>query len=141
MRCEEIMTKNPVVLPIEATVLDAARLMAERDVGFIPLLDKSGKAIGTVTDRDIVINCVAKGHDPRTAKLSQYGGNEVVSCMPDEDVSKARKLMEDNQVQRVLVCDRANKPVGVISVHDLVDVNDDAHVGHIMYEVKQPPVH
>ena len=141
MRCEEIMSKGVATLPIEAGVLDAARLMAEKDVGFIPLVDKSGKAIGTVTDRDIVVRCVAKGDDPRKAKLSDYGGNEVVCCMPDEDISKARKLMQQHQVQRVLCCDRAGKPVGVISLQDLAEQDDEKQVGKTVQEVKQPSVH
>src|SRR4051794_6369319 len=66
MRADKIMTRNPATVPIEATVLEAARLMAEKDVGFLPLVDKGGNAIGTVTDRDIVIRCVAKGLDPRS---------------------------------------------------------------------------
>ena len=115
--------------------------MAEKDIGFIPIVDKTGKAAGTVTDRDIVVRSVAKGDDPRNSKLSNYGGNQVVFCMPEDDVSKARKLMQEHQIQRILVCDQGNKPVGVISLQDIAEKEDENQVGKIVQEVKQPSVH
>jgi CBS domain-containing protein len=51
MRCEEIMTKNPLTVTMDATVQEVARKMAERDVGFIPIVDGQCRAVGTVTDR------------------------------------------------------------------------------------------
>ena len=59
MRCQEIMSKTVATVPLDAKVVDAARLMKDKDVGFLPIVDGSGKAVGTVTDRDIVVNCVA----------------------------------------------------------------------------------
>src|SRR5438270_8945989 len=105
MRCEEIMTKGPATVPFEATVLDVAKLMAEKDVGFVPIVDGQGKAVGTVTDRDIVVRCVAKGLDPKTSRLKDFGGNEVMSCSPQDDVTKAEELMKKHKIQRILVCD------------------------------------
>ena len=137
MRCQDIMTKNPATLQIEATVQEAARLMADKDVGFIPICDKSGIAIGTVTDRDIVIRCIAKGLDPRTAKLSDFGGNKVVCCMPEDDVAKAKELMKQHKIQRLLVCDAKKKPVGVISLQDLAQSAGEHEVGETVREVKQ----
>jgi CBS domain-containing protein len=142
MRCQDIMSKNPATLPIEATVLEAARLMAEKDVGFVPLVDKSGIAIGTVTDRDIVVRCVAKGNDCRTSKLSDFGGNQVVCCLAEDDISKARQLMADNKIQRILVCDAKKKPVGVISLQDLASSEDEGSVGETVQQVKEgTPLH
>jgi CBS domain-containing protein len=137
MRCQEIMSKNPATLPIEATVLEAARLMAEKDVGFIPLVDKSGIAVGTVTDRDIVVRCVAKGNDCRSAKLSDFGGNQVVFCQAEDDISKARQLMSESRIQRILVCDAKKKPVGVISLQDLAESEDEGAVGETVQKVKE----
>src|SRR5207249_9976028 len=125
-RCEEIMTPNPATIPIDATVLEAARLMAAKDVGFIPLVDKSGFVVGTVTDRDITVRCVAKGIDPRSAHLKDFGGNDLVCCAPEDDVKKAEKLMAQHRVQRILICDGDHKtghrPLGVISLQDLSQV-------------------
>ena len=144
MRCEEIMTRDPASLPIEATVLEAARLMAEKDIGFVPLVDSSGRAIGTVTDRDIVVNCVAKGQDCKTAKLKDFGGNEVISVLPRDEVRKAKELMAKHQIQRILVCDEQKKPLGVISLQDLTEKQPAEDVGATVREVKEgspQPIH
>jgi CBS domain-containing protein len=137
MRVEEIMTRNPATVRMNATVQDAARLMADRDVGFVPIVDDKGCAVGTVTDRDITIRVVAKGLDGRSARLSDFGGNEVASVLPEDDVAKARDLMKQRQVQRVLVCDQQKKPVGVISLQDLAEQSDEREVGETVQKVKQ----
>ena len=92
-------------MTLETSVQDAARKMAERDVGFIPIVDDQGRAVGTVTDRDITIRVVAKGLDPKSAKLRDFGGNRIAFCQPSDDISKARELMQREKVQRILVCD------------------------------------
>ncbi len=59
MRVEEVTTRNSVTCPMDSTVFDVARSMAEKDVGFVPIVDGQGRAVGTVTDRDIVVRVVA----------------------------------------------------------------------------------
>jgi CBS domain-containing protein len=137
MRVSEIMTRNPVTVSMDTTVLEVARLMAERDVGFIPIVDGQGRAVGTVTDRDIVIRVVAKGLDPKTAKLRDFGDNEVVAVGPEEDVSRAKERMREHQVQRILVCDEQKKPVGVISLQDLARAADQRELGETVQRVKE----
>ncbi|HZX93623.1 MAG TPA: CBS domain-containing protein [Myxococcales bacterium] len=136
MRVSEIMTKNPATCSLDATVQDAARTMAERDIGFLPIVDGKGEVIGTVTDRDIVIRVVAKGLDAKSSKLRDFGGNQVISLSPDDDLSRAKELMQDNQVQRILVCE-AKKPVGVISLQDLSKGTEQSELGQTVREVKQ----
>ncbi len=137
MRVEEVMTRNPATVRMNTTVQEAARLMAERDVGFLPIVDDKGCAIGTVTDRDITVRVVAKGKDGRSAKLGDFGGNEVACVQPQDDVSRARDLMKQHQVQRILVCDQQKKPVGVISLQDLAQESDHGEVGETVQKVKQ----
>jgi len=115
------MTPNPVTVTMDATVLEVARLMADKDIGFIPIVDKAGAVVGTVTDRDVVVRCVAKECSPKTSRLKDFGGNQVVCVEPQDDVSKARKLMAEHKVQRMLVCDAARHPRGVISLQDLAE--------------------
>ena len=147
MRCEEIMSRNPATLPIDAKVMDAARLMAEKDVGFIPLVDKNGVCAGTVTDRDIVIRCIAKGLEPKQARLSDFGGNPVVCVLGDDDIGKAQSLMAQHKVQRILVCDKhdaggGHKPIGVISLQNLAGMSQE-EVGEAVKKVKEdrPSIH
>jgi CBS domain-containing protein len=143
MRAQEIMTRNPLTVSIDATVLEVARLMAEKDVGFIPIVDSQGRAVGTVTDRDIVVRVVAKGLDAKTARLRDFGGNEVIHVRPEDDVSRARELMQKHKLQRILVCDDQQRPVGVISLQDLAQADDERAVGETVQKVKSEgaPVH
>ena len=143
MRVAEIMTKNPATCPMDATIIEVARLMAEKDIGFVPIVDERGTVVGTVTDRDIVIRVVAKGLDPKTAKLRDFGGNELVYVRPDDDVSRARELMQRHKVQRILVCDDQRRAVGVISLQDLAKQEDDRELGETVQQVKQEgsPLH
>jgi len=143
MRCQEIMTKSPATVKMNTPIQEVARLMAEKDIGFVPIVDDSGRAIGTVTDRDITIRVVAKGLDPKSAKLSDFGANEVVCCSPEDDVGRARDLMQQHKVQRILVCDAQKKPVGVISLQDLASSAGKDDVGETVRKVKEEgaPVH
>jgi len=134
MRCQEIMTPDPVTVTMETTVLEVAKRMADKDIGFIPIVDKAGVVVGTVTDRDIVVRCVAKERDAKSARLKDFGGNQVVCVEPQDDVSKARSLMEQHKVQRILVCDSSRHPRGVISLQDLAQSSQD--VGQTVRGVK-----
>lgn len=137
MRVEEIMTRNPATCPAEATVEQAAKLMAERDIGFVPVVDQGGRALGVLTDRDIVVKCVARSGDCRTKKLQELLAKDIVSVEPSDDIAKAKELMSNRKVQRILVCDRDRKPVGVISLQDLAENADENEVGSTVREVKE----
>jgi CBS domain-containing protein len=137
MRVSEMMTKNPATVSMDTTVQEAARLMAEKDVGFVPIVDAQGMVCGTVTDRDIVVRVTAKGLDAKTSKLRDFGGNRIVCVSPDDDISRARDLMQENQVQRILVCDAKKKAVGVISLQDLAEKGDKAGLAETVRQVKQ----
>ena len=136
MRCEEIMTRNPATLPPTATVLDAARLMAKEDIGFVPVVDPSGNATGVVTDRDLVVKGIAKSGDAGKLPLSQVMQTEVFCCTPDEDVEQVKQHMAERQVQRMLVCQaNSKKPVGVVSLQDLARADTD--IGGTVRGVKE----
>lgn len=136
MRCEEIMTPDPATCPANATVEQAAKLMAERDIGFVPVVDSSGRAIGVVTDRDIVVKCIARGGDLKQ-KLQDLIGGDIIAIEPSDDVSRAKELMSLHKVQRILVCNASGKPVGVISLQDLAESEEESEIGSTVREVKQ----
>ena len=137
MRCEEIMTRNPATCPADATIEQAAKLMAERDIGFVPVIDQGGRALGVLTDRDIVVKCIARGGDCRSQKLQALIGQDLIAVQPSDDISKAKDLMSMRKVQRILVCDQGGKPVGVISLQDLAESADESEVGSTVREVKE----
>jgi len=137
MHVKELLKGNVVSVRADASILEAARKMAEEDIGFLPVVDASGKAIGTITDRDIVVRCLAKGVDVKNAKVEQAMTKDVVSVRPDQEVQQVAELMKERKISRVVVCDAQGKPLGVISLGDLAERHEEGEVGRTMKEVKE----
>ena len=137
MRVQELVKGNVITVRADAGIQEVARKMAEEDIGFLPVVDPSGKAIGTITDRDIVVRLIAKGGAVNDTKVEQVMTKDVVSVRPDEDVQKAAELMKERKISRVLVCDPQGKPVGVISLGDLAERHEEGEVGRTVKEVKE----
>ncbi|MCM2351328.1 MAG: CBS domain-containing protein [Bacteriovoracaceae bacterium] len=123
MQVSEIMHKGVTTVNLNDSVRKVAELMRQEDIGAVPILDNN-KPIGIVTDRDIVVSCVAEGYS-MDKPISHAMNEDVVCVRENQDVSEASKLMKDNQVSRVLVVDEAQRPVGMISLHDLAHLNSE----------------
>src|SRR5207253_2341295 len=93
-------------------VVEAARKMADADVGFVPVV-AGGKPIGVITDRDIVVRVVAEENDPLML-VKDAMSNEVVSALADDDLDKAGRVMSEQRVSRLLITDPHGALVGVI---------------------------
>ncbi|MFI9570658.1 CBS domain-containing protein [Microbispora rosea] len=114
---EEVMTRDPVTLPEEATVVKAAKLMRDRGIGDV-LVVGDGRLRGLVTDRDIVVRAVAEGRDLATTPLATLCTCDVVTVGPDHDVAEAARLMREKDVRQLpVVVD--GRPVGVVALADL----------------------
>jgi CBS domain-containing protein len=119
----DVMTRNPITLPADATIVEAAQKMRDADVGPIIVLDKD-KVSGIVTDRDITVRAVAEGRDPKSVKLSQIvSGGNVETVSPDEPVETAIEKMKQRAVRRLPVV-QDGKPVGIVSLGDLAQTRD-----------------
>ena len=116
-KLREVMTPNPVTLPVKATVIEAARQMKNEDIGDVVILD-GDRACGIVTDRDLVVRAVAEGLDPSSTSLSDICTKDLVSLSPDDTVSAAVELMREKAIRRLVVLE-GNSPVGVVSIGDL----------------------
>jgi CBS domain-containing protein len=119
---KEIMTAQPVTLDRDATIAEAARLMRDRGIGDVIVVDGED-AEGIVTDRDIVIRGVAEGADPDTTRLGQVVSGDLTSVAPDDPVERAIELVRGKAIRRVAVLD-GGKPVGIISIGDLAIERD-----------------
>jgi CBS domain-containing protein len=126
----DVMTTNPVTLPAEAPVLDAAKKMREADIGDVIVLD--GDSIcGVVTDRDIVVRVLAEEREPAGTKLGEICSRDLATVSPDDDLTQAGDLMRERTVRRVPVVENG-KPVGVVSMGDLALERDpDSALGEI----------
>ena len=137
MRCEEIMKGDVSTVSRDATVQEAARLMVDDDIGFLPVVDGSGKAVGTVTDRDIVVRLVAQGLPADSIRVHQVMTNKVVTCKRSDDLKAAQERMKQSKVSRILAVDDKGAPVGVISLGDLAERQDEGAAGSTLREVKE----
>lgn len=122
-RIQDVMTREVAALPSDATARQAARLMKERAIGDVLVCD--GDALrGIVTDRDLVIRCLAEDDRPGERPLGQICSGEPVTLSPDDDVDRAVELMRLHAVRRIPVVD-GDRPVGVVSIGDLALERDE----------------
>lgn len=111
---------NPCVVSIdpgESAAL-AARLLARHNVGALPVCSGSGALLGMVTDRDIILRCVAAGEDPSHVPVRTIMTRHPASVSPDADPRQAARLMSGQQIRRLPVVDNG-KVVGMLSLGDL----------------------
>ena len=118
MKVHEIMSRNPYCCSPRSTLIDIASRMRDMDVGIIPVCE--GKEMrGVITDRDIVIRAMVMGLNPAMTLAEQVMSLEVTCCFEDQDVGEAAALMQEKQIRRLVVLDRENQLVGIISLGDI----------------------
>jgi CBS domain-containing protein len=123
MLCSEIMTTEVDCIAPQTTMLEAACRMRDRNIGFLPVRDEFGRAIGAITDRDIAVRAVAYGAPP-TATVETFMAGELVACRASDDIEHARDLMESHSKSRIICTGVDGRVVGIISLADLAQVDD-----------------
>ena len=111
MRVQDVRARHPITVEVSEPVSAAARLMRERNIGSIPALDAKGRLRGMLTDRDIVLRCVAAGRDPAKVEIEQIMSAGAVTAAPGEDVTAALARMKSEQVRRLPVVEGENSSV------------------------------
>jgi signal-transduction protein with cAMP-binding, CBS, and nucleotidyltransferase domain len=122
----EVMTTDPITLSKESSVIDAARLMKDRDIGDVIVVDDD-RACGIVTDRDLVVRIIAEGRNPASAKIGEFCSEHLETVRPDDEVGKAVAVMRERKIRRLPVTD-GGRPVGVLSLGDLAEERDPESV-------------
>ncbi len=110
---------NIVSIGPTATVLEAARLMNDRSVGGLVVVDEKGGLLGIFTERDILRRVVAAGLSPETTKVSEVFTRDVVTTTPDAPVEQCGAIMSNRRVRHLPVVD-ANGLHGVVTIGDLL---------------------
>ena len=126
-KVSEIMTTKLRTIHPEVTVEEAAQIMAEEDIGWLPVVDKSGRLLGALTDRDIVVRAVSKRKDGDT-RVHEVMSSGVVAAREDQSLEEVARLMKTNQVRRIAIVDQDNMPRGVISLGDVAQRTEEEHV-------------
>ena len=118
MQVKDVMTKDVVCVTPDETVATASRLMAGRNLGVLAVCGKDGKLKGMLTDRDVVLRCVAADEDPAELKVKQVMTRRVVTVEPEDSLETASGRMAAQQVRRLPVV-QDGKLAGMVSLADL----------------------
>ncbi|HZU42274.1 MAG TPA: CBS domain-containing protein [Terriglobales bacterium] len=136
MRVREIMTKDVGTATLDSTVEDVTTMMKDDDVGAIPVLD-DGELAGIVTDRDIVVRCIAEGKDPAETTVEDILTEELHTIEPDADVDEAARIMADRQIRRLPVVEEGEL-IGVVSLGDIaVKQGDTETAGESLQDISE----
>lgn len=118
MKVKDIMTRSVITVDPEETVEVAARTLTQYNIGALPVCGADGKLCGMVTDRDLVIRCMASGRHPGSTKVRDVMTGQVTSVKPDMDAGVAAHLMGRQQIRRLPVTENGQL-CGMMSLGDL----------------------
>ena len=125
MKLKDLMSGQPVQISPEETVAVAARALARCNIGSLPVCDQSGVLKGVVTDRDLVIRCMAAGRRPEETKVKEIMTTGVISGEPEMPAGTAASLMGRHQIRRLPVVEQG-KLCGMVSLGDLANHHESA---------------
>lgn len=139
MQVKDIMTKGAeCVCPTQA-LREAAQRMKNLNVGSLPVCDND-RLVGMITDRDITVRATAEALPPGLGQVQDVMTPEVVFCFEDQDVQVAARLMQENQIRRLVVLNRDKRLVGIVSLGDLAVETGDEHLASQTLETVSEPV-
>ncbi len=121
---KDLMEQRSVMVSPNATLAEAARMMKESDCGFLPV-GENDVAQGIITDRDIVIRCIAAGKDPQQEKVSSCMTKDVCSCSEEDSLQDAARMMSENNVSRLVVQTSDGNVCGVLTFGRIIRSNDN----------------
>jgi CBS domain-containing protein len=123
----DLMTTQPLVCTPEDTVVEAARLMRDANIGALPVVQsrQDPKLVGIVSDRDIVCRIVAPGGDPWLAPVAEALSDDVTVLRENASMDDAVRLMSERQVRRLPVVDASGRLVGILAQADLARASAD----------------
>ncbi len=137
-KARDIMSDDCTCIGENDSVLDAAKRLAELNVGSMPICGEDDRLKGMITDRDIVVKVLAQGKDPASVKAGELGAGDgnTVTIGADDSIDEALRTMMDKQVRRLPVIDE-RKLVGIISQADIARNIDEEKVGDLVEAISQ----
>lgn len=121
MPVSDFCFRKIVTLEKDATLMEAAKAMREEHVGAIIIVDKSKRAVGILTDRDIVLGAVAEGRAV-ASKAWEFMSKDVLVVPKTAGIADLIEKMEKREVRRAVVADDGGRPCGLVSSDDLVQL-------------------
>jgi len=136
----DIMTPDCQCIGENETALDAAKKLAELDIGSMPICGEDDRLKGMLTDRDIVVKVLAQGKDPAQVRAGELGAGDgnTVTIGADDTVDEALRTMTQHKVRRLPVIDE-HRLVGIISQADVARHVDESKVGDLVEAISAAP--
>lgn len=135
MQVSEIMHQGVKTVQTTDSIQDVAKIMKDFDIGSVPVYEESNP-VGFVTDRDIVVGCVAEG-SASDAMISEAMTPEFVCVEQNSDINDAARLMKEKRLSRVVVVDDKKQAVGIVTLQDISNnLTDENLKGEILSEIK-----
>jgi CBS domain-containing protein len=131
----DVMTANPTSCQPSTTIVEAAKVMAQEDVGPVPIVE-GGRIVGLVTDRDLVVRVLAEGRDPNSTTIGEIASADLVTVEPDTNLDEALTLMGQNQVRRLPVVE-GGQLVGIVAQADVARAADEEKTGEVVQDISQ----
>jgi len=136
----DVMTPNPECVTEKDSLRDVARIMKDQDTGVVPVVDGGRKIIGMITDRDIVVRCVAEGKNPLEAHVNDVMSKSVRKVREDQTVNDVIGLMKSSEIRRVPVVNQRDEIVGIVSMGDIAtESSERGKVGDAMQDISSAP--
>ncbi len=117
-RVSDVMNRNPVVINPDTTALEAAKIMADMGIGSLPVIHSSGRLVGIVTERDLVVKVLARERDPRTP-VREFMTRNLILIKEGEPVTIALQLMSRFNIRHLPVVDDKGNLIGILSLKDI----------------------
>ncbi|HVT34563.1 MAG TPA: CBS domain-containing protein [Nevskiaceae bacterium] len=118
MKVSEVMARNPRTIRCGELVQKAAELLAQEDIGGLPV-QKDDRLLGMITDRDIVVRVVAGHRKPEETPVEEVVSEGVKYCFEDDDAASVANNMDQLLVRRLPVVNRDKRLVGIVSIEDI----------------------
>ena len=135
-RVRDAMTEDPRSIGKSVSVVEAARLMREQDIGSLPITEDE-KLVGMITDRDITMRVVAEAADPKVTSVEDVYSQDLISVEPDNDLEEALRLMARHQVRRLPVVENG-RLVGIVAQADIALRENEKETGELVEAISAP---
>jgi CBS domain-containing protein len=133
----ETMTADPTSVEQSQSIVEAARLMRDENVGSLPVMEE-GRLLGMITDRDIVVRLVAEGREVASARVGDAHSGVPVSVEPEHDLDDALALMARHQVRRLPVTE-GGRLVGILAQADVALEEKGKTTGEVVQAISESP--
>jgi CBS domain-containing protein len=135
----DVMTPDAECIGENETLLDAAKKMADRGYGAMPICGEDNRLKGMLTDRDIVVKALARGKDPASCRAGELGEGKPITIGADDPLNETLKTMARYKVRRLPVID-GHQLVGIVAVADVArELSDDRAKGDLIETISEGP--